>query len=207
MAKATDNLREQLDPYPDQRLNRVTTPLIPRAMLAQWMYWSRGIRPNADQSGLYSDPAWDILLDLYIQQAAGKLPSVTSACIGSRSPPTTALRWLAMLEKSDLLTRVDDADDRRRSILSLSDKARAMMDDYFDQIIQRLSKMIADVKNSSDIQNVKELTSVVERLIRVLTPTTFDENHAASVSAFFEETARKDLFERTTCEDLEDKTT
>ena len=41
---------------------------------------------------LFGEPAWDILLDLYIAAGEGKPVSVSSACIGSAAPATTGLR-------------------------------------------------------------------------------------------------------------------
>lgn len=69
---------------------------------------------------LFSDPAWDILLDLYIAHHEGSRVSVSSCCIGSSTPPTTALRWITILEKRGLVRRQADDLDRRRSYLQLT---------------------------------------------------------------------------------------
>ena len=42
-----------------------------------------------DNDELFGEPAWDILLDLYIANVENKPVSVSSACIGSAAPPTT----------------------------------------------------------------------------------------------------------------------
>ncbi|NQX94518.1 MAG: winged helix DNA-binding protein [Erythrobacter sp.] len=80
---------------------------------------------------LFGEPAWDILLDLYIAQVEGKAVSVSSACIGSASPPTTGLRWLGVLAEQGLLHREHDPQDQRRVLVRLTDKALDAMDDYF----------------------------------------------------------------------------
>ncbi len=46
---------------------------------------------------LFADPAWDILIDLFIASEEGRKISVSSACIASAVPTTTALRWIKIL--------------------------------------------------------------------------------------------------------------
>ncbi len=82
-------------------------------------------------SELFGEPAWDILLDLYIAQADDKPVSVSSACIGSAAPPTTGLRWLGVLADQGLLEREHDPHDQRRVLVRLTDKALRAMDRYF----------------------------------------------------------------------------
>ena len=80
---------------------------------------------------LFGEPAWDILLDLFVAGEKGKRVAVTSACIGAGVPSTTALRWLNVLELRGLVEREDDNHDARRSFVCLTPKARAMMLEYF----------------------------------------------------------------------------
>ena len=81
-------------------------------------------------SDLFGEPAWDILLDLYIAQAKGRDVSVSSACIGSAVPPTTGLRWLGMLEQAGLVVRNEDARDHRRVLVRLSADGVARMNRF-----------------------------------------------------------------------------
>lgn len=73
--------------------------------------------------GLFADPAWDILLDLFINHFEGRKLSTTDACIGSNVPTTTALRWLNVLEEGNLLRREDDIGDSRRTFVFLTKNA------------------------------------------------------------------------------------
>ena len=77
-------------------------------------------------------PGWDILLDLYAHALEGRRVSITSSCIASGVPPTTALRYLQVLEEAGLIERVDDRVDRRRSFLSLTSETRNLMRQYFE---------------------------------------------------------------------------
>ena len=60
--------------------------------------------------------------------------SVTSLCIASGVPPTTALRWISQLTDAGLFRRVEDDTDRRRAFIQLSDKAADAMARYFDEV-------------------------------------------------------------------------
>lgn len=84
---------------------------------------------NAD---LFGEPAWDILLDLFIAGEIAKPVSVTSACIGASTPPTTALRWLCVLEKRGLVERIPDPHDRRRALMRLTPKADQSLRAYLE---------------------------------------------------------------------------
>jgi hypothetical protein len=65
--------------------------------------------------GLFGDPAWNIMLDLFITEAEGGVLSVSALCIGARAPTTTALRYIALLAQEGLVVRTADARDARRS--------------------------------------------------------------------------------------------
>lgn len=78
---------------------------------------------------MFGEPAWDILLDLFIQRVDGRRTSATSASIASRSPTTTALRYIAILEKKGLLTKRVAEHDLRVHYVELSDDGyRRMLD-------------------------------------------------------------------------------
>ncbi len=83
---------------------------------------------------LFGEPAWDILLDLYIAHAEDKSVSVSSACIASASPATTGLRWLGILAEEGLIVRENDAGDHRRVLVRLTPAGLAAMDRYFDLV-------------------------------------------------------------------------
>lgn len=83
------------------------------------------------ESDLFGEPAWDILLDLYIAHGERKDVSVSSACIGSAAPPTTGLRWLGVLADQGLVEREHDPEDQRRVLVYLTERALDAMDAYF----------------------------------------------------------------------------
>jgi DNA-binding MarR family transcriptional regulator len=109
------------------------------ATLARKIYQLRRTREKMSPvPGLFQDPAWDILLDLYLAKAQGKCISVKSASLACPVPATTALRWLWALEKANLVDRVPDKLDKRRSYVNLSAKGQAYMNDVLGTFRQEL---------------------------------------------------------------------
>jgi DNA-binding MarR family transcriptional regulator len=78
---------------------------------------------------IFSDPTWDILLDLYIHQIQGRPVSVSSCCIASQVAATTALRYIAALEEQGLIAREPHEHDKRSSLLRLTASGLRMMDE------------------------------------------------------------------------------
>lgn len=97
--------------------------------IAQSIYRLRRIRDDAFEDRIFADPAWDILLDLFIAAERGKKVSISSACIGATVPATTALRHLSALVKHGLISRDDSKTDFRVSWVALSPTGHAKMKD------------------------------------------------------------------------------
>lgn len=89
---------------------------------------------------IFGEPAWDLLLDLYIAEQEGKRLPVTSACIGAAVPTTTGLRWLGILERSGLLVRENDPRDARRTYVRISPQAQAAMSRFLGQLAETLGE-------------------------------------------------------------------
>ncbi|MCJ2186910.1 helix-turn-helix domain-containing protein [Novosphingobium beihaiensis] len=106
-------------------------PPLPDARLVRKIIRQRQQRARYFDSGLFADPAWDMLLDLTAARVEHKRVSVTSLCIASGVPPTTALRWIGQMVEADLFARVCDDSDRRRAFIELTDKAAEGMARYF----------------------------------------------------------------------------
>lgn len=116
------------------RLGRGARPSLPDPRLVRKIIRQRQLRARFFEGDLFADPAWDMLLDLTAARAEHKRVSVTSLCIASGVPPTTALRWIGQLTEAELLCRAEDATDRRRAFIALSDKAADAMAHYFAEI-------------------------------------------------------------------------
>jgi len=70
---------------------------------------------------LFSEPAWDMILDLAYHQLHAKPVSVKMACIASNVPVSTALRYLGKMEEDGIVQRIKDKSDRRREFVVLTD--------------------------------------------------------------------------------------
>jgi hypothetical protein len=95
---------------------------------------ARALRTRIFGDGLFSDPVWDMLLDLSIARLLGKRIFVTSLCIASGVPMATALRRIDDLEAGGLVTRVRDVSDARRIFVDLTDDGFAKMQVYLDRV-------------------------------------------------------------------------
>lgn len=109
-------------------------PQLPPASHIRDLIRRRQARAKFFEGELFADPAWDMLLDLTAAHIEKAQVSVTSLCIASGVPPTTALRWLRQMTEAGLFERVDDVCDKRRAFISLSDKALMAMASYFTEI-------------------------------------------------------------------------
>lgn len=107
----------------------------------------RADRMKEDKFGhdLFSTPAMDILLDLYMQKDR-KARSLTSLCVAAGGSERTALRIIQRLVQRGYLRRSPDPDDARRVNAELTEEAIALLDQYFDSLLAVIA--------SPDIQRI-----------------------------------------------------
>lgn len=124
------------------RLTRAARPPLPDPRLVRQIIRQRQLRQKFFDGDLFADPAWDILLDLTAARAEHERVSVTSLCIASGVPPTTALRWISQMVEIGLLERVEDERDRRRAFIALSDHAADAMARYFAELGKDSARLV-----------------------------------------------------------------
>lgn len=124
------------------RLIRSSRPPLPDPALVRKIIRQRQARARFFDGELFADPAWDILLDLTAASAEHKRVSVTSLCIASGVPPTTALRWISQMTEVGLLVRIQDETDRRRAFIALSDSATNAMARYFAELGNSVTQLV-----------------------------------------------------------------
>ncbi len=126
----------------DERLVRQPRPPLPDPRLVRRIIRQRQLRARFFDAELFADPAWDMLLDLTAARVEHTRVSVTSLCIASGVPPTTALRWIGQLTEAGLLARVEDETDRRRAFIGLTESAADAMARYFAEIGRSAAQLV-----------------------------------------------------------------
>jgi CheY-like chemotaxis protein/DNA-binding MarR family transcriptional regulator len=99
----------------------------------------RRVRSKYFPSELFSDPCWEMLLDLYDARLAGAEVTVTSLGVASGVPATTALRRMETLQGHGLIERISDADDKRRIIIRLTEHGLEAVEQFFEAYLARQS--------------------------------------------------------------------
>lgn len=124
------------------RLVRASRPPLPEARLVRRIIRQRQLRSRYFDGDLFADPAWDMLLDLTAARVEHTRVSVTSLCIASNVPPTTALRWIGQMIDGGLLERHEDETDRRRAFITLTDKSVEAMAGYFAELGRSAGRLV-----------------------------------------------------------------
>lgn len=99
---------------------------------------ARRLRDQFFRGGLFADPAWDMLLDLFAARLEGTRVAVSSLCIAAAVPATTALRWIKALTDRGLFVRSADPQDGRRVYIALSDEVARSLTAYL-RAVQRIA--------------------------------------------------------------------
>ncbi len=95
---------------------------------------ARALRSRMFDASLFSDPAWDMLLDLMLAHLSDKKVYVTSLCIAAGVPIATAFRRIEDLAAKGLVTKTRDSKDTRRVFVELTDGGYEKMASYFGAV-------------------------------------------------------------------------
>ncbi|RZF65185.1 hypothetical protein EWE75_07395 [Sphingomonas populi] len=125
---ARSRVADRGNTYTPQPAAEDPPPIAPREV--RGAIRARRLRDQYFDMGLFEDPAWDILLDLFAAELERVQVSVSSLCIAAAVAPTTALRWIAKMTEAGMLTRVPDPFDRRRAFMELAPNASEAMRGY-----------------------------------------------------------------------------
>jgi DNA-binding MarR family transcriptional regulator len=86
---------------------------------------------------LFSEPAWELLLALYIEHQ-GRRFNLNQLTEFVGLAPTTVLRWTEYLEEQELVHRIPQPTDRRAMFVELTDKGKSAMEAYLSEIAMPL---------------------------------------------------------------------
>jgi nucleotide-binding universal stress UspA family protein len=87
----------------------------------------RRVRERFFKEVRFGEPAWDIILDLTLAWFEGKSVAVSSLCIASGVPMSTAMRWINDMIEAGLINRWIDPVDGRRNLMQISPATRDAM--------------------------------------------------------------------------------
>lgn len=82
---------------------------------------------------LFGEPAWEILLDVFVHEYEGKPLAITSTCATAGIPMSSGLRLIQKLCDADILRRIPDTFDGRRCFVRLQPAAYDRMRAYFSE--------------------------------------------------------------------------
>lgn len=99
-------------------------------ILAQRKARTRFLPPS-----LFHEPAWEVLLSLYVAQGRGRTVNIKHLTQAVDAPVTTAQRWVDALAHMRLVHRVVDDLDRRRVELSLTQSATQALEGYLAWLV------------------------------------------------------------------------
>ncbi len=86
---------------------------------------------------LFHEPAWDMLLALFVARDSRMPMNIKALVSMSDAPVTTSQRWIEHLHKLKLIDRVIDPTDRRRVEVSLSHTGDQAMKAYLRALKRR----------------------------------------------------------------------
>lgn len=82
---------------------------------------------------LFGEPAWEILLDVFVHECEGKPLAITSTCATAGIPMSSGLRLIQKLCDANILRRMPDLFDGRRCFVLLQPAAFDRMRAYFTE--------------------------------------------------------------------------
>lgn len=128
-----------LNLYSESNESNVINTKVPNELrqVATWIYRIRSIRFNHFPPKIFGEPAWDILLGIYISQGKGKRVNITEACAFSNSPSTTSLRWIEHLVETGLIHAIKNKNDGRSRYIEITEKGLSLMGSYLAEVVER----------------------------------------------------------------------
>ena len=88
-------------------------------------------RQLVGHSSLLANPAWDMLIDLFVHAHVSKPVFTSALCVGSGLPMSNALRLIRKLRDSNVVYREPDPSDGRRYFIRLTPQTMEALNRYF----------------------------------------------------------------------------
>lgn len=83
---------------------------------------------------LFSNPAWDILLNLFVADSEGRPVTLLDSCLISTIPQGVALRWLGYLKQEEMVLERSDPENPGQTLIRLSEQTRRAITAYLGSL-------------------------------------------------------------------------
>ena len=111
-----------------------TTPRDTLIDRARTVLQTRRLRARHFNRVMFAEPAWEILLLLYLAESSEGRQTIGQLAELVETPLTTVLRWVGYLEKEHLIERKDHPTDRRIVFVKLASKGRDALDAFLEEM-------------------------------------------------------------------------
>lgn len=95
---------------------------------------TRRLRARHFNRVMFAEPAWDMLLLLYLADSSEGRQTIGQLAELIDTPLTTVLRWVGYLEKEHLVERKDHPTDRRMVFIRLTKKGRTALEAFLAEV-------------------------------------------------------------------------
>lgn len=135
---------DQLSHVHEQAAQNMVPEVQARARLIRRLMAFRRQRDAVLPQVAGTDANWVILVELYLAAIEERRESISSLCVASGAPSTTALRYIKSLTDSGMVTREPDPEDGRRVFVSMSPAGVDCLAALFDELDRLLGLPLTD---------------------------------------------------------------
>src|ERR1051325_5563112 len=105
------------------------------AAMAERLYLERRRREEYFPAGLFGEPAWDLILALFVARDEGRRLTIAEAYEAAKVKPAAGRKLLARMECQGMIRRSPDQQDRRKRFVGLTDDGTERLTDYLTRLI------------------------------------------------------------------------
>lgn len=129
LSKECEAKRQSLEPKPKDVTPDISGPAV------DFVIRSRRERARYFPGDLFSEPAWDIMLELLRSEIKGERVTLSELSVAAGVPTTTALRWIATMFQRGMLVRECDRFDGP-TFVKLEAETSGSLRRYFAEVVQ-----------------------------------------------------------------------
>lgn len=104
---------------------------------------------------LFADPAWDILLQLYVGRLTGAAVQAAELALPSSVPESTLGRWIGKLEEDGWIRRMPGPDNAGGARLELSARGAAAMQSWVKDLAENRPERPEDAPVTSLLERIE----------------------------------------------------